>query len=312
MAGTAGSIGAVGQLTQSPGKVGNTAGKSSDQSHVGRATCLPTLSVIGCGKVGKTLVRLWHERATFQLLDVVNRSSVSAQQACDFIGGGRSVTAIADLRPADIYLIAVSDDQIAVCCEALAACGKLSERSIVFHCSGALTSNALASASAQGAAVASIHPIRSFADPLTVVQNFADTYCGSEGDPSALSTLILAFGNIGGCCVTIKPENKILYHAAAVFASNYLVTLIDVARQTYIEAGLTPEVALRLIEPLLSESATNAFRLGPAAALTGPIARGDMGTVKQQREAVQHWNPEVAGLYRQFEILTLNLAQQKL
>ncbi|MGZ9709638.1 Rossmann-like and DUF2520 domain-containing protein [Glaciimonas sp. GNP009] len=323
MARTAGSIGTAGQLT----KVRNTAdktiagidsydvsdvnNKATGQQNAGHALAVPTLSIIGCGKVGKTLARLWHAHQAFQLLDILNRSSDSAQQACTFIGGGNPVNTYAELRHADVYLIAAGDDQITACCAALAASGKLSARSVVFHCSGALGSDTLISAAEQGAAVASIHPIRSFADPLQVTENFAGTYCGSEGDTVAFARLIPAFDAIGGCCVAIKRENKILYHAAAVFASNYLVTLIDVARQAYVEAGLPPDVALRLIEPLLIESATNAFKLGPAIALTGPIARGDMDTVKRQRDAVQHWNPEIAGLYQQFEGLTLHLARQK-
>lgn len=323
MARTAGSIGTAGQLT----KVRNTADKTIDgidssdakdakddaagQQNAGHASRVSTFSIIGCGKVGKTLARLWRAHQTFQLLDILNRSSDSAQRACAFIGGGTPVNTYAELRHADVYLIAAGDDQIAACCAALAASGKLSARSVVFHCSGALSSDTLISAAEQGAAVASIHPIRSFADPQTVVEDFAGTYCGSEGDSIALARLIPAFDAIGGCCVAIKRENKILYHAAAVFASNYLVTLIDVARQAYVEAGLPPDVALRLIEPLLIESATNAFKLGPAIALTGPIARGDMDTVKRQRDAVQHWNPEIAGLYQQFEGLTLHLARQK-
>ncbi|QRX85041.1 DUF2520 domain-containing protein [Glaciimonas sp. PAMC28666] len=307
-----------------PDKVHNIAGELPDgivpydssaeealQQNTGHAPSVPTLSIIGCGKVGKTLARLWRERGTFQLLDILNRSPDSAHQACEFIGGGIAVNTYAQLRQADIYLIAAGDDQIAACCAALASDGKLSERSIVFHCSGALSSDALAAAAAHGAAVASIHPIRSFADPQAVTQHFFDTYCGSEGDSAALSTLTPAFDVIGGRCVAIKRENKILYHAAAVFASNYLVTLIDVAQQAYIEAGLPSDVALRLIEPLLSESAANAFRLGPATALTGPIARGDMDTVRRQYDAVRHWSPEVAALYEQFEALTLNLARQK-
>lgn len=326
MAGTAGSIGKAGQLT----KVRNTADKATDgidssdasdangvsdeatgQQNAGHASSVPTLCIIGCGKVGKTLARLWHARQAFQVLDILNRSFESAQQACAFIGGGTPVNTYAELRHADVYLIAAGDDQITACCDALAASGKLSERTVVFHCSGALTSDALISAVESRSAVASIHPIRSFADPQKVAEDFAGTYCGSEGDNTALACLTPAFDVIGGCCVAIKRENKILYHAAAVFASNYLVTLIDVARQAYVEAGLAPDVALKLIAPLLSESASNAFRLGPATALTGPIARGDMDTVRRQRDAVQHWNPEVAALYCQFEVLTLNLARQK-
>ncbi|MFC5475181.1 Rossmann-like and DUF2520 domain-containing protein [Paraherbaspirillum soli] len=300
MAGTAGSTGTARQLGTGLADDGGAAGNGPK-----------TLSIIGCGKVGKTLGRLWHAQQTFQLLDVLNRSVASAQQACNFIGAGAAAASYDELRNADIYLIAAGDDQIAACCEALAASGKLNSDSIVFHCSGALSSHDLAAAGLQGAALASIHPIRSFADPQQVALHFAGTWCGSEGDAAALAVLTPAFNAIGAQAVNIKRDSKVLYHAAAVFASNYLVTLIDVASQAYVEAGLPPEIALKLIEPLLLESAANAFKLGPAAALTGPIARGDMATVRRQYQAVQQWDPQAAALYRQFELLTLELAARK-
>lgn len=300
MAGTAGSTGATGQLSAGQG---------------GAAHRPRTLNIIGCGKLGCSLGLLWrrcgNDVGAFVLLDILNRSPASAQQACAFIGAGREASSFDDLRHADVYLIAAGDDQIAACCNALAAAGKLQPGSIVFHCSGALSSLELASASALGAAVASIHPIRSFASPQLVADSFAGTWCGSEGDIAALAILGPAFEAIGAQLVTIEREQKTLYHAAAVFASNYLVTLIDVAQQAYVAAGIAPELALKLIQPLLSESAANAFRLGPAAALTGPIARGDLATVARQSQALQQWQPQLAGLYDQFAGVTTELALRK-
>lgn len=300
MAGTAGSAGATGQLSQG----------RDDAGHRRK-----TLSIIGCGKLGRSLGLLWHRSGHdprgFVLHDILNRSAASAQQACDFIGAGKAALSFNDLRPADVFLIAAGDDQITACCNALAAAGKLQAGSIVFHCSGALSSLELASASAAGAAVASIHPIRSFAAPQQVADSFAGTWCGSEGDPDALMILGPAFEAIGAQLVAIERDQKALYHAAAVFASNYLVTLIDVAQQAYVAAGIAPELALKLIAPLLSESAANAFRLGPAAALTGPIARGDLATVARQTQALQQWRPQLAGLYEQFAAVTSELASRK-
>jgi predicted short-subunit dehydrogenase-like oxidoreductase (DUF2520 family) len=300
MAGTAGSAGATGQLGHGQNGVGS------------RPT---TLSIIGCGKLGRSLGLLWQrcsdDPRAFILRDILNRSRASGQQACNFIGAGKAATSFDDLHPADVFLIATGDDQIAACCDALAAAGKLQPGSIVFHCSGALSSYELASATAAGAAVASIHPIRSFASPQQVADSFAGTWCGSEGDTAALAILGPAFEAIGAQLVTIEREQKTLYHAAAVFASNYLVTLIDVAQQAYVAAGIAPELALKLIEPLLSESAANAFRLGPAAALTGPIARGDLATVARQTQALRQWRPQLAGLYEQFATVTSELASRK-
>jgi len=270
-----------------------------------------TLSIIGAGKVGRTLAHLWTGTNSVVVHDVLNRSLPSAQDACSFIGAGRAIASFSELRAASIYLIATPDDDILPSCNALAATGLLNPDSIVFHCSGAKSAAILQAAAQCGAAVASVHPIRSFASPEQLIDYFAGTYCGAEGDPRALAVLGVLFSAIGGNMVAIDSERKILYHAAAVFASNYLVTLLDLARHAYMEAGVTPDTALQLMEPLVRATVDNVFRLGPAAALTGPIARGDMATVRLQQDAVDDWQTRYGDLYRDFAKLTVELAARR-
>jgi predicted short-subunit dehydrogenase-like oxidoreductase (DUF2520 family) len=267
-----------------------------------------TLNIIGCGNVGKTLGRLWSLHQAFVIQDILNRSPESSQRAVSFIGAGRAVDAYADLRPADVYMIAASDDQIVQCCDRLARSGLLSADAVVFHCSGALRSTELQSAMRHGAAVAGIHPIRSFADPEQVAKNFAGTCCGAEGDARALSVLNAGFSAIGAGLIPIDAEFKIVYHSAAVFACNYLATLIDVAQQAYVKSGIPQDAALRLMEPLVRETVDNIFRLGPAQALTGPIARGDVATAVKQYRAIRSWNKGYGALYKRFGKLTAALA----
>jgi predicted short-subunit dehydrogenase-like oxidoreductase (DUF2520 family) len=270
-----------------------------------------TLSIIGAGKVGKTLGKLWLARKSLRLQDVFNRTQAGAGNATEFIGGGRPVSDYAALQPADIYLIATPDDRIATTCAALAEAGLLSPSSIVFHCSGALPSTVLRAAIDRGAAVASVHPIRSFAAPELVVQNFAGTWCGVEGDRRALDVLIPAFENIGANMVAINSDAKIHYHAGAVFACNYLVTLLDVATQSYARAGIAPDIALQMMAPLVRETVDNAFRLGPEAALTGPVARGDLATATLQWQAVAAADAKHGQLYEQLMRLTAELAARR-
>lgn len=270
-----------------------------------------SLSIIGGGKVGRTLGRLWADARCVVLADVVNRSLHSAQEAALFIGAGRPTDSYGDLRPADIFLIATPDDHIEQSCNALAESGRLNSASIVFHCSGAKSSGVLHAAAQCGAAVASVHPIRSFASPEQLIADFAGTYCGAEGDPRALAALNIMFAAIGATLVAIDSEHKVLYHAAAVFASNYLVTLLDLSQHAYIEAGVAPEAALKLMEPLVRATIDNVFRLGPASALTGPIARGDLATVRVQQQAVTDWQSGYGDLYREFAKLTMELAARR-
>jgi predicted short-subunit dehydrogenase-like oxidoreductase (DUF2520 family) len=270
-----------------------------------------SLTVIGAGKVGKTLARLWTLNQTYEIRDVLTRTPTSAQRAVDFIGAGQAVNEYTSLRPADFFLIASPDNQIRKCCEALATAGLLCSGNVVFHCSGALPSSALAAATRQGAAVASVHPIRSFASPEQRLENFEGIWCGVEGDRRAIDALRKGFAAIGAQWVPIKPKAKILYHAAAVFASNYLVTLTEVAKQAYMAAGVPADVALQLLQPLMQETLENIFRLGPEAALTGPIARGDMAAATRQYQAVANWNAQYAELYNQFVTLTAELAARR-
>src|ERR1700712_1918784 len=104
-----------------------------------------SLTVIGCGKVGRTLCRLWHTSGVFAIGSLLNRSLHSAQQAADFIGAGTAVEDFQGLQAADAYLIATADDAIEACCERLSATGLLKTADLVFHCSGSLSSAILAS-----------------------------------------------------------------------------------------------------------------------------------------------------------------------
>ncbi|MET0961586.1 MAG: Rossmann-like and DUF2520 domain-containing protein [Noviherbaspirillum sp.] len=270
-----------------------------------------TLNIIGSGHLARTMGRLWQRKGSIALRDVLSRTPDNAAAACGFIGGGRPLSSYEALSAADIYLIATPDDQIARCCEQLADTGLLQPGVVVFHCSGALPAAALAAAAACGALVASVHPVRSFAAPEQVAQSFAGTWCGVEGDPAALAVLTPLFTGLGAQLVEIAPAAKTVYHAAAVFACNYLVTLLDVAVQAYGHAGVPEDVAMKMMEPLVRRTVDQAFAAGTAAALSGPIARGDKVTVDRQCAAVSAWDRDKGALYALLAKETLALAQRR-
>ncbi|MDL2356547.1 MAG: DUF2520 domain-containing protein [Pseudomonadota bacterium] len=268
-----------------------------------------TLNIIGAGQLGRVLGRLFAASGAFAVQDVLTRSMASAVDAVDFIGAGRAVGAQADMRRADAVMLAVGDDQIGPVCAALAAAGAL-DGVLVFHCSGAQSSAALLAAARQGALTASVHPVRSFADPHAVAGEFAGTWCGVEGDARALALLAPALAAIGARAVAIDAAAKTVYHAASVFASNYLVTLLDTALRAYQAAGIPEAVARELARPLATETLANVFRLGPRAALSGPIARGDLATVARQQAALDGWDAQAGRLYRALAEATTALAAQ--
>jgi len=270
----------------------------------------PTLNIVGAGHVGRALGRLFATRGVFAVQDVLTRSSGSAQAAVAFIGAGRSVDAIEVLRPANVWMLAVSDDRIADIAQQLAASVALKD-AVVFHCSGAKASTELEALRAAGARVASVHPVRSFADPAQVAAAFDGTFCGVEGDRQALALLVPAFEAIGARVVPIDASAKTVYHAASVFASNYLTTVLDAALRAYQAAGIPAEVARELARPLATETLANVFRLGPETALSGPIARGDTATVARQQAAVSAWDPAAGELYEALATATRALVRRK-
>lgn len=270
-----------------------------------------SLTIIGAGRVGKTLARCMYQHAPVQIIDIVTRSAKSANAAVDFIGAGTARWQMDTLADADVFMLTVPDDQIADCCKQLARAGKLGPNSVVFHCSGALSSADLQAAREFGAAVASVHPIRSFADPALVSAHFASTYCGIEGDAAALEILAPLLRAIGAVLVPVQTTSKTLYHAAAVFASNYVVSMMSVAQNALVASGVPANSALALLLPLTRECIENVARLGPAAALTGPIARGDTAVVARQQDAVRSWDQQVGALYEQLAIATQRLADSR-
>jgi len=272
---------------------------------------MKTLAIVGAGKVGQVFGRCFQQQAVFSVTQILNRTLASTQAARAFIGAGAALANWQELVAADVWMLAVGDDHISEVCNVLCERGLINEHTTVFHCSGSKVSTELAAAASSGAAVASVHPVRSFADPQAVAEHFSGTICSLEGDRRALAVLLPAMQAIGAQTVEISAESKLLYHAGSVFASNYLVSLMDVALRTYESAGIPPELALAMAAPLARQSLENVFTLGSAAALTGPIARGDMATVSKQQEVVAQWNHAAGDLYQAFVAPTVELATRK-
>lgn len=270
---------------------------------------MKTLNIIGTGRVGRTLASLWEEKRTFAIQDVLDHTPQGARSAVAFIGDGRAAGRMQDMRVADAWMLTTPDSAITACCEQLAQSGLLRRGDVVFHCSGTLASAVLLPAAARGALIASVHPLKSFADPRDAVRSFAGTYCAAEGERAALDLLRPAFERIGAAVSEIEPRFKTIYHAASVIVCNYLTALLETGLRSYEKSGLARDTALKMMEPLVRETVDNVFRLGTAKALTGPIARGDDEVVARQLEALAVWDARVAGLYRELGAVALDLAR---
>lgn len=267
-----------------------------------------TLNLIGAGRVGGALGRLWTAAGVFEIQDVLTQSLKSARAAVRAMNAGRAVAKMDDMRAADAWLLATPDDAIAGMCRALAVSGKLARDNIVFHVSGATPSAELRPAQRRGAWIASVHPVKTFMGVQAAARTFGGTYCAAEGDPRALRVLKPAFERIGARMFDIAPGMKSVYHAGGVFACNYLAALIKAAVACHGRAGIRRTVSLKTIEPMVRETVDAIFARGPERALTGPISRGDAATVGRQRGALRQWNGAIANLYRELGLLTVKLA----
>jgi predicted short-subunit dehydrogenase-like oxidoreductase (DUF2520 family) len=259
------------------------------------------VNLVGAGKVGRCLLTLLAADAEAEPGDVLSDRVESARAAVAEAGAGRAVAGLAEMRPADLWLVCVPDDKIGTVAAALA------ERDLppamAVHCSGFHDAGLLQPLRGRGWAVASCHPVRSFADPAAAARAFPGTPCGIEGDPAAQAAVTALVRRLGGLPFALRGEAKALYHAAAVFSNNFTVVLQGLAMEAWAEAGVAPEVAARLRGTLLEGTAANVAALGPAAALTGPAARGDHAVMTAQAEAIARWHPEAAELYRRMSAL---------
>lgn len=271
---------------------------------------MKTLNVIGCGRVGRTCGRLWAAAGVFSVQDVLTRSVATAADAVTFIGAGRAAPGLSAMRAAEVWMIATRDDAIAASCDALADSGLLRAGDIVFHLSGGTPSGALESAAARGAFAASVHPVKTFTDAAAAARSFAGTFCSAEGDARALAVLKPAFERIGARVFDIAPEFKAIYHSGGVFACNYLVALIEIALRCHEKAGIPREVSLAAIAPMVRETVDAVFARGPAAALTGPVSRGDVTTLGRHLAALAAWDGSIEALYRELGMVAAALAEE--
>ena len=305
------------------------------------------INLVGCGRVGKTLARLWHLHGGLQIQDVLTTSPTSAAAAIEFISAGNVVSSLADMRPADLWMIATPDAQVAdmarqlaevqsshagpdelggraLCSVSLARFSGSSltyaehpatqlpspSQPLVFHASGALGSDLLAPLRDLGWRTASAHCILSFATPQVAVIQFTGTACALEGDPVACTALRAAFTAIGARCFEVASADKLLYHAAAVFATNFLPVLQSVAEDLWRSTGVPPALIPDLRASLLHNAVANITALGPQGALTGPAARGDVAAITRQGAAVSAWSGDAGKAYAALSALALQMAQQ--
>jgi predicted short-subunit dehydrogenase-like oxidoreductase (DUF2520 family) len=268
------------------------------------------IGIIGAGKVG-TAVGVLLNRAGYTIAFVHDIDPSRAEAAGQKMGGCASVSdPIAQSRNADILLITTPDRLIGEVADDVAQRGGIRDGHIVVHMSGSLTSDVLESVRAHGAAAASLHPLQTFADFTQALENIPGSVFCLEGDKEALGELRKMIEVFKGVEISIPKQQKALYHAGAVVASNYLVTLLWCAVMLLETIGMDGKTAAKALMPLVEGAVRNVKALGVPAALTGPIARGDAGTIADHIAAMKDKRPDLLEFYRVMGRLTVEAARK--
>jgi predicted short-subunit dehydrogenase-like oxidoreductase (DUF2520 family) len=266
---------------------------------------MTTMNIIGAGQVGQTLGCLLVSTQQVTLLGVVNSVKASAAAAIGYIGQGVAYATIETLPHADLTLIATPDNEIVEVATRLAKSAQLQAEDVVFHCSGALSSDALAVLSPLAVKVASVHPMMSFKQVSLSIEQYHNVPCALEGDKAAVQKLMPLLTSIGSLVYEIDKDYKPLYHVAGVLASNYVVTLAQHAQACLLAAGLEVTQADQVLRRVLESTCHNILHASqPKMALTGPLQRGDSETITKHLQIL----PEsLQGLYRILAMSTLPL-----
>jgi predicted short-subunit dehydrogenase-like oxidoreductase (DUF2520 family) len=262
----------------------------------------PSLGIVGAGKVGQTLARLWYE-AGYTIVAVNSQTPASAESLAIAVESVAAADPARVMDRADLTLLTVPDDAVEPLASQLAA-GSLAGKGVV-HTSGVYGQEALAALAARGAMTGSLHPAYPFAG---IEQSLAGTTFAVEAENDRLLGWIIDMvAALNGTIMRLPPGSKALYHAALVIASNYTVTLYAVAERLLLTLSEDRAAVDGALNTLVGATVTNLQQRGIPHALTGPLVRGDTGTIAAHLTALAAHDEQVADLYRRLGHLSLPL-----
>jgi predicted short-subunit dehydrogenase-like oxidoreductase (DUF2520 family) len=277
---------------------------------------LDNIVIIGPGRMGLAL------GSALRQVDAVNRLTYFGRSmeppphplfdphpAGDSDEAGAEFRTLPALPPqgTTIVILAVPDAALAEVVYDLTMMGPAPTGCVALHLSGALSTDALEPLHHRGYEVGSMHPLMAVADPWFAGDRLIGAAFAMTGEPLATAAARRIVAELGGTPLTIATAQRPLYHAAAVMASNYLVALIGAAVRMLGEAGVESDDALRALIPLLRGTLDNIAQLGVPAAVTGPIARGDVDTIRLH---LARLSPEDRVLYSGLGMELLRLARR--
>ena len=267
----------------------------------------PTIGFIGAGITGTALAcQLF--RQGYPVIAVNSRSASSAErlafhvQDCTVCSAPQQVVDLAQ-----VVFITTPDDIIADIASRL----DWHRGQTVVHTSGVHSIDILELAQRQGAGICCLHPLQTFAGLEQAIENISGSTFAIEGEGQALEIAREMAESLHGNVITLKAGDKVLYHTAAVTVSNYLVTLMKIAADLWKPLGVPQDEAVKALLPLLKGTVHNIETVGIPGCLTGPISRGDIGTIEKHLDALDSEHPEALDIYRSLGVRTLGIALAK-
>jgi len=254
----------------------------------------PSVTIIGLGKVGTALLTVLSSN-NYRITSVIQKGSVSESLKTSYPD-----TTFIDKIPdspddyGDLILITVPDAVIEDVVNKMdRALDSLNSKTVA-HCSGTYSSDLLKPLSSKGAKTGTFHPNRSITEST---EHFRNTWFDVEGDKNAIQIFKQIAKTLGSNVIEIEVHQKPYLHASAVIASNYLVVLASLMTRVSGKAGLNEEISLKTLIPLMRNTLDNIEQKGVSGALTGPIARGDVNTVRDHLDLLSP-EPDLKDLYK--------------
>lgn len=279
-----------------------------------------TFALVGAGRLGVSLAQALRV-AGGRLVGFTCRTSAGVAGAADLlaISGSTDISAFvrAHAPAVDLFILCVPDSALRhVAAELAAALPERARGIAVMHTSGATSTTVLRPCADRGCYTLSFHPLQTFSDPALGADRFPGITVAITPGPGPDETAARRLGErlaraIGALPVRLNEEHRVLYHAAATMASNYLVTLSHVAEDLLCRAGFPGDAALPALLPLIRGAVDNLDRQGSVAALTGPLSRGDSATVTAHLDALAYESPAVSTLYRDLGLATLDIVRAR-
>ena len=266
----------------------------------------PGVAIVGAGAVGRALgLRL--AEGGYPIRAVVSRTRASAETLARVLGAPVASDRLGDIGDAPLVLLCASDDAVADIAETLTGARRTWTDTVVAHTSGALPAAVLQPLADEGASVLSFHPLQTISHDASP-SALDGVYVGLEGDPRGVAAGIELAVRLGMRYLVLSPEAKARYHLAATMTSNFAVTLVGMVQEVLSSLDIGRDQAMALLAPLLQGTLDNLKTSSPEDAITGPVVRGDLATLRQHGLALREHLPHLVPAYAALSVETVRLA----